>query len=85
MMAELEFKQEQEVFTMNPKKFGIWLLIVASVMIFAALTSAYIVRRGEGNWLDITLPPILWVSTFVILLSSATLHWAYLFCKKKII
>ena len=40
----------------HPKKFLLWLLIVASVMLFAAFTSAYIVKRGDGNWRIFDLP-----------------------------
>jgi cytochrome c oxidase subunit III len=46
MMAVV--KQEhtaQEQPSINPTKFVVWLLIVASVMLFASFTSAYIVRR----------------------------------------
>ncbi len=68
--------------SMHPKKFGLWLFIVTVVMVFAALTSAYIVRQGEGNWLDFTMPDIFWYSTGVILLSSMTMHWAYTAAKR---
>ncbi|OHX65351.1 cytochrome c oxidase subunit 3 [Flammeovirga pacifica] len=66
----------------HPKKFAMWLFIVSVVMIFAALTSAYIVRQAEGNWDSFDLPNIMYVSTAVILLSSATMHWAFISTKK---
>ncbi|KXX68992.1 cytochrome c oxidase subunit 3 [Flammeovirga sp. SJP92] len=68
--------------SMHPKKFAMWLFIVSVVMIFAALTSAYIVRQAEGNWYTFELPNILYASTVVILVSSLTMHWAYLGAKK---
>ena len=46
------------------------------LMMFAGFTSAYIVKRADSNWLEFKLPPIFWVSTAVILLSSLTLHLA---------
>jgi cytochrome c oxidase subunit 3 len=67
---------------MNPKKFAMWLFIGSVVMLFASLTSAYIVRQAEGNWLYFELPPILTVSTVVILLSSITMQWAFWSAKK---
>ncbi len=67
---------------MNPQKFALWLLIVSIVMMFAAMTSAYIVRRAEGNWLEVEIPFIMYVSTGVILLSSITMHWAYLSARR---
>ena len=45
-------------------------------MMFAALTSAYIVKKNQSSWLEFDLPRIFWYSTFVILLSSVTIHLA---------
>jgi cytochrome c oxidase subunit 3 len=67
----------KKTMTMNPKKFLLWMFMVSIVMIFASLTSAYIVRQAEGNWLAFELPSILWYSTLILLLSSATAHLAY--------
>jgi cytochrome c oxidase subunit 3 len=67
---------------MHPKKFALWLFIVTIFMIFAALTSAYIVRRADGNWLIFELPNLFLVTTCIILVSSGTMHWAYLAVKK---
>ena len=68
--------------SMHPKKFALWLFMVTVVMIFGALTSAYIVRKADGNWLEFELPLILWVTSVIILLSSATIQWAYFAAKK---
>ncbi|WP_020530650.1 cytochrome c oxidase subunit 3 [Flexithrix dorotheae] len=67
---------------MNAKKFGLWLFMVSVVMLFAALTSAYIVRQAEGNWYVFELPELFTYSTITILLSSVTMHWAYISAKK---
>ncbi len=67
---------------MHPQKFAMWLFIVSVVMLFAALTSAYIVRQAEGDWYLFRLPEMFTYSTVVILISSATMHWAYLAAKK---
>ena len=47
------------------------------VMMFGSLTSAYIVRHAAGNWLEFRMPDIFFLSTIVILLSSALLHGSY--------
>ncbi|MBW8051043.1 MAG: cytochrome oxidase subunit III [Cytophagales bacterium] len=75
-------KQAKKPLSTNPKKFVLWLFMVSIIMLFAGLTSAYIVRRLEGNWLQFELPGIFWVNTVVLLLSSATIHWAYLSAKR---
>lgn len=51
-------------------------------MMFAAFTSAYIVRQAAGNWLEFRLPDVFFVNTAVILLSSITLHASYLAFKR---
>jgi len=61
----------------NPAKFGLWLFISAVIMLFAAITSAYIVRHSAGNWLKFNLPEIFWFNTLVLILSSATIQLSY--------
>jgi cytochrome c oxidase subunit III len=74
MAAELTpTKSFQRVST---RKFMLWLGIVSIIMLFGGLTSAYIVRQGEGRWVNFELPGLFIVSTIVIVLCSITLHWA---------
>jgi len=56
--------------------------IFSSVMLFSGLTSAYIVRQADGGWLQYNLPLMFWLSTGIILVSSATAYWALLATKK---
>jgi cytochrome c oxidase subunit 3 len=82
-MSELKIIEEaKKPLSMNPKKFALWLFIVSVVMIFAALTSAYIVRQAEGNWQIFDLPPLFWITSALILISSFTMHGAYLAAKR---
>jgi cytochrome c oxidase subunit 3 len=67
----------KKTMTMNPKRFLLWMFMVSIVMIFASLTSAYIVRQAEGNWLVFDLPSILYYSTALLILSSVTAQLAY--------
>jgi cytochrome c oxidase subunit III len=67
----------EQPISMHPKKFALWLFIVTVVMIFASLTSAYIVRQSEGNWLEFDCPSIFWYTSGIIILSSSLIHWAY--------
>jgi cytochrome c oxidase subunit III len=61
----------------HPLKFTLWLIIVSIIMMFAAFTSAYLVRRAEGNWLEFDLPNILLINTAIIALSSVTMQMAH--------
>src|SRR5690606_5277712 len=82
---EQKFVYSEEVeqpISMHPKKFAMWLFIVSVVMIFAGLTSAFIVRQSEGNWLQYDLPNIFWFTSGIIILSSAFMYWAVRSAKK---
>jgi cytochrome c oxidase subunit 3 len=62
---------------LTPAKTGIWVAFAAITMSFAALTSALVVRQGAAlDWHHITLPPILYFNTLVLLASSLTLELA---------
>ena len=67
---------------MNPQKFALWLFMLSVLMIFAALTSAYIVKKAEGNWLIITFPEMFQLTSVFIILSSISMHFAYLAAKR---
>ena len=69
---------------MRRYRIGMFFALAAVVMLFVSFTSAYIVRQGVGTWSDasaryvtdwqpISLPPILWVNTIILLASSFTL------------
>lgn len=75
-------EEPSEILSMHPKKFALWLFIVSIIMIFAAMSSAYIVRKGDGNWLDFDLPQMFWISSGIILLSSVSMQWAHFSAKK---
>jgi cytochrome c oxidase subunit 3 len=90
MKNTLKVKQEVEILdnqprlpmAMNPFKFILWLFIVSIIMLFAAWTSAFLVKKADGNWLEFEIPAILWVSSGIILVSSATMQWACYSAKK---
>lgn len=67
----------QERKRIHPHKFLLWVAMGSIVMMFAGLTSAYIVRRAGANWLDFNLPKVFDVSTGVIILSSLTMYLAF--------
>jgi cytochrome c oxidase subunit 3 len=66
----------------HPKRVLLILLIFSIVMMFAAFTSGYIVRRDEGNWREFPLPASLLINSIIIALSSATAQWAFASAKK---
>ncbi len=60
----------------HPHKFALWVAIGSILMMFAGLTSAYVVKRSQANWTTFEIPVLFWYSTAVILLSSVTLYLA---------
>ena len=61
----------------NRYRIGVWVALAAILMMFTALTSAYIVRAASANdWQPIAMPRILLLSTALIVISSATLEAA---------
>ncbi len=57
----------------HPHKFTMWIAIGSIIMMFAGLTSAYVVRRSQANWTGFEIPLIFWYSTAAIVLSSITM------------
>ncbi len=77
MAAEMKIVEEaKKPLAMNPKKFGLWLFMVSVSMLFAAWTSAYLVRRGEGDWFLFELPQLFGVTSILIILSSISMMYA---------
>jgi cytochrome c oxidase subunit 3 len=64
------------------KKTLLWVAMVSMVMVFAGLTSAYVVRMEKGDWLDFDLPRLFYISTAIILLSSVTMNQVLSSAKK---
>jgi cytochrome c oxidase subunit III len=60
----------------HPQRFALWIGMAAMIMLFAALTSAYIVRHGAGNWVEFQMPKNFFISGGILFISSITIWWA---------
>lgn len=58
----------------HPHKLLMWIGIASICMMFAGWTSAFLVRKAQGNWLLFSMPWAFWISTIVVLLSSFTMY-----------
>lgn len=77
MATEIKIVEEaKQPLAMHPLKFAMWLFIVTIGMLFAAWTSAYLVKRAEPGWSEVQIPSIFWINTTIILTSSVTMFWA---------
>jgi len=75
-------EEPKKPLAMNPKKFGMWLFMASVMMLFMSLTSAYIVRQAEGNWVFFELPSLFYVTSVIIVLSSITMQLGYAAAKR---
>ncbi len=57
-------------------RLGLFVGLGGITMLFAAFTSAYIVRSGGGDWVALELPPVVWLGTGLLIGSSLTLELA---------
>src|ERR1700756_5302594 len=58
-----------------PAAAALWVGIAAITMMFAAFTSALVVRQGAAmDWRHFALPKILYLNTFMLFASSITLE-----------
>ena len=64
------------------KKNLVYIGIFSVVMIFAGLTSAYIVSMGDSFWVKYDFPPAFYISTVIIVLSSIVLQVGISLAKK---
>jgi cytochrome c oxidase subunit 3 len=60
----------------HPHKFTLWVGLGSVIMMFAGLTSAYIVKGGQPEWTTVEIPAVFYISTAVILASSVTVQLA---------
>ncbi len=58
----------------DASRSGIWVGIFAIIMSFSAFTSALLVRQGSGDWVHLVVPPLMYVNTGLLLVSSLTLE-----------
>lgn len=67
----------------HPHKFTLWVGIGSILMMFAGLTSAYILKRNMANWQTFELPKAFWYSTAIVALSSFSIWKAGAYFKAR--
>ena len=83
--AMTQYTQNKEDLTQQKaKKFNLWLGMIGMFMMFAALSSGFIVytEGGVGKGIKTLLPNAFIYSTILIVLSSVTMQLAYVAAKK---
>lgn len=62
---------------------GTWLFVAGLAVAFTWLLIGYALTRSRTPVPGLTIPVWFWFSTFVLLVSSVCLHWAYLSAKMR--
>lgn len=75
-MISVMSSSESQRKRIHPHKFTLWVGMGSIIMMFAGLTSAYIVKSNQPKWLTFDMPVLFRYSTAVILLSSVTIQMA---------
>ena len=60
----------------DQQKLALWMFLATVTMLFAAFTSAYIVRRSGSDWRHVALPSILWINSGILVASSIAVEFA---------
>jgi cytochrome c oxidase subunit III len=72
-LSTVSIEQKKRI---HPHKFTMWVAIGSIVMMFAGLTSAFIVKSNQTNWVPVVIPTVFWISTVAIVVSSITVQLA---------
>jgi cytochrome c oxidase subunit 3 len=59
-------------------RLGLIIFLVVVSVLFLLLTAAYIMRMGFGDWVPLDEPPVLWLNTLALVLSSAAFQWSWI-------
>lgn len=73
--ADLDFRRHG--FVPGAGTLGVSLLVAALAILFVSSLIGFFIFRSNFQFaVSIRLPPGLWLSTFILLVSSLTMHWA---------
>jgi cytochrome c oxidase subunit 3 len=61
-------------FPVSKAQLATWMTLTGITMLFAGLSSAFVVLHGSPGWQNIKIPPLLWGNTLVLIASSVTLE-----------
>ena len=79
----MEIVSSQQRNKIHPHKFTLWVAIGSIIMMFAGLTSAFLVKSGQAGWQEVKTPSVFWYSTAVLIISSITMQTALRSFKQK--
>ena len=85
LISQGQHSPSRGVLVQDSAQLGLWLFLATVTMLFAAFTSAYLVRSAAPDWETTPLPAVLWINTIVLIASSISLERARSRRKKSIL
>ena len=84
ILSERDLLREKTEYTgVHPQKFALWIGMGTITMFFAALTSAFLIKKGDFRvWENFRLPSIFLYNTFVIVAVSITMQLSLISYRK---
>jgi cytochrome c oxidase subunit 3 len=73
VISEVVSTQRKKI---HPYKFTLWVAMASILMMFAGMTSAYLVKGSLPGWTELKMPGLFYLSTAVIICSSITVQGA---------
>ncbi len=74
LISQGQHSPSRGVLVQDSAQLGLWLFLATVTMLFAAFTSAYLVRSTAPDWQTTPLPQVLWLNTVVLIASSIALE-----------
>ena len=81
-ISEKDLEKELTVGRKKSAKPMLWVSMISMVMLFAGLTSAYVISMKRDDWVTFELPNAFYISTLLIILSSISIGMSQRFIKK---
>ncbi len=74
LISEGQHSPSRGVLVPDSALLGLWLFLGTVTMLFAAFTSAYLVRSAGPDWETTPLPAALWINTVVLIARQGDPH-----------
>ena len=77
LTVEGEEPAEQRASSLESPHVGLRVFLVVATVLFTLFLVVYVERMTFPDWRPLSEPWVLWVSTLVLVISSAGFHWAW--------
>jgi cytochrome c oxidase subunit 3 len=65
---------QDAAFSLPPVRIGLGVFLAVATSLFVLLVSAYFMRMMAADWIDLTVPRVLWLNTGALILASVAMQ-----------